>query len=330
MRLVPSKVFNPREHVEADTYVNADAYVGAFHDMECRTTSKDNFKTPIYFQPALVQPRKICRPDLDDDDVENIVGIPIITNRSIQWDSNLATYRNRYNLQVDLYRPKPTLDLGGQYKSVEGHDNLDQLLLGPDDDVNVGDTIFIYSDNLEIFEVEYVDYDDDNKIVTLDSKRSDGTIQYAGWIMPSDDPDEDANTLLRQIISQNHLQSPIFGGICGPLQPITVDTILLHFMVLISGNAKIVVDDEFYDYEWLSGDNIEMRLFKTAHRIEDQEDVLDTYLLRYRHPSQEEKDENFIWRCIIGQFIIEGDQPFEKAAYITVSAPNYGYSTTSI
>lgn len=331
MRLVPGKVFNPREHVEADTYVNADAYVGAFHDMECRTTSELNFQSPIYFQAALVQPREICRPDLDDDDVQNMVGIPVIKSRRVQWNSTTREYKNCYQLEVDLYRPKPTLELGGQYESAYSGEHLDQIILGPDDDVNIGDTVFIYADTLKIFEVHDVEYEDDGseKKVTLDKNREEADIVYAGWLMPSDNPDEDVNTLISQIISKNHLQAPTLAGICGPLQPMAVDSVLLHFMVLISGNAKLIVDDEFYDHPWLSGEEIEMRLFKTGKTDHDDEGVLDTYAVRYRCRDHVE-DDGVVWKCTIGKFIIEADQPYENAAYITVDAPHHGHLDTSV
>lgn len=329
MRLVPSKVFNPRDHVEADTYVNTDAYAGAFHDIECRTTSELNFESPIYFQPALVQSREICRPDLDDDDVENIVGIPIIKKRRLHWNSTAREYKNHYSLEVNLYRPKPTLELGGQYENAIPGENPNEIILGLDDDVNVGDTIFVYPNNKLTFEVQDVNYiDDDLKKVTLDRNRDIAEIEYAGWLMPSDNPKDDVETLLSQIISKESLQSPTFGGICGPLQPMTVDSVLLHFMVLISGKAKLIVDDEFFDHPWLSGEEIEMRLLSTDNTDTDDQGVLDTYTVRYR--SLDHPDDNVVWRCTLGNFIIEADQPYENAAYITVNAPNHGHLSTSV
>lgn len=318
--------------MQADKYVDTNAYVGAFHDMECRTTSATNFESPIYFHPALVQHRATCRPDLDDDDVENIVGIPIVKKRRLHWNSSQREYQNHYNIEVDLYRPQLNIETGGVYETATESNDRTIILLGEEDDVNVGDTVFVWAETTEIFTVDDVIYNDDgSKRVVLDNARASVDFKKAGWVLPDDnDPQVSADAIVHQLRLHDTLQHPTFAGVCGPLQPIAVDAVLMHFMVLLTGNCKIIVDQDFYDFEWLAGDDVEMRLSKTDDGVVHSDDgVLDRYKVTYTHP-EDAADDDLVWRCIVGQFIIEADEAWQNAAYIKLNGPKAGDMTTTV
>lgn len=335
MDMVPGKLFNPREEVDADEYVETNAYVGAFHDFECRTTSAQNFELPIYFHPACLQCRRKCRPDLDDDDVENIVGIPAVCNRRMHWDSETRDYQNKYDIEVDLYRPRFTIEEGGQYKSFKRVDAM-KFELGAEEDVNIGDTIFVYDQstkNTTIHEVTNVEIDIDDgdlKTVTVNaSLPEENIIGFAGWVMPDEDPNAQTEKVVDLLKEQDRLEPPTFAGVCGPLQPIISDSVLLHFMALLTGNAKVLVDDKFYKDNWLSGDPIELRLLKKqdSSPLYDNENVLDTYSVRYTRPSADLT--GVVWRCFLGTFVIEADDPWANAAYVLLAGPQTGVSEVS-
>ena len=111
----------------------------------------------------------------------------------------------------------------------------------------------------------------------------------------------------------------MLAGVCGPLQPIHTDRTLLQYVVLMTGNAKLVVDNKFYLLrEWLSGDAIEIRLTKADGGDDNLYNVL------YRHPTHDDDDDNVIWRCSLGRFLIEAEEPKLYAAYVLLAGPSHG------
>ena len=281
--------------------------------MRCRTTTEANFDYPIYFHPALLQTRVECLPELDDGDVD-VVGIPIADNYKLQWDRELGEYIATYSLQVTLLKPVVDIELGGVYNATVSA----ATTFATDDDVNVGDTIF--AENNGSIDTTTVDSVDDGVVTLAEGILADDST--VGWVVQQDTDEEthkEALRILGEYHRQQHLLPPVLAGVCGPLQPIHTDRTLLQYVVLMTGNAKLIVDDRFYSLrEWLSGDAIEMRLTQT----EGDDD--DLYTVIYRHPDDNDGDDNVVWRCPLGTFLIEADEPKLYAAYVVLAGPTHG------
>ncbi len=347
---VPGKLLDgrlPRE-VDVTEHVERDYYAGAFQDLRTRTTSTQNFVVPIYFQPALMQRTRSCLPELDDDDVADMVAI-VVPTQSVQRYNPISREDDiYYRLYVDLYRPTAPYENGGVYSHVERvPDTTHRIKVGPKDTIGMGDTIFVSATPTSgsiLYRVVNDDYPLDaegGKTVDLDPDLPPlpDELWLVGWVIEEADFSDTMESVLSVIETyeqRSQIQPPIFSGVCGPLQPVVTDFVLLQYMLLLTGNAKIIVDYNFYNvHEWKSFDHVEMRLgYPITDRREYDEDTrglkdrVARYEVRYRNPHEpDDPDWAIVWRKVIGTFIIEGSHAWNYAAYVLLDGPGEGVLT---
>lgn len=222
---------------EVTQYTDNDYHVGAYQDLCTRATTKSVFSAPIYFHPALMQRAAECLPEIDDDDVNDMVAIPVSTHPVMKHNPLVGDDDIYYRLYIDLYRPTRIITDGGVYDDA-AKSGQRQILLGQNEQVSMGDTLFVVSnegkstmlcrvadDTLPpVGDKRPVELDPDDPVLPDD-------IVMIGWVIEEATPMETLESVSRIVeshLAQSTIQPPIMAGVCGPLQPIVMDMVLLQ------------------------------------------------------------------------------------------------------
>lgn len=317
----------PPPGYEVTQFTAHDFHVGAWSEFRAQVLTSMLFDAQIYFHPVLMQCAAECIKDYDKkEDSPNIAAIPIPSMPEPRYNSTVREERLYYRLWLDLSRPCFTIDEGSVFVD-PAKQAAAILAISTADQIGVGDTIFVLrAEHVppELFRVVDINVTD-KKYLVLDRELDDGDIWMAGWVVEGDSDEETVEHVRKIVDGHLRLSSispPRFAGVCGPLQPVHYGK-TFQFFTFISGNAKMIVDHNFFNLrDWMGGDPIDMLV---GYYEDDREynDVkrstpegVDRLELIFRHPEAVEERWHTVWSKPLGTFIIQGDTPWLYAAYV--------------
>jgi hypothetical protein len=321
----------PPPEAEATNVTEYDYYVGAWVDVRHGVVTPSIFKTQIYFHPSLIQPTSQCveKFDPDEDEIDTAC-IPISTIPGLRHNPIVNTSTPYYRLWIDLYRPCFKMEGGSVFKLHQKYEDY-VLEISQSDSITVGDWIFVMvseSSTPLFYRVE-----DDEGLALLDKRtillEKEGRplpneIWIAGWV----DSKDDIHDIVSKYMHLGTIYPPLFGGVCGPLQPLHFDSNFIQYILVMSDNVKLIVDHDFFHlWDWAGSDPIQMRLGYFTEDADPDYQIsrlnttrgIDRLEVIYRHV-EAEADPNWvtIWKCNIGSFIIEADHPSHCSIYINL------------
>jgi hypothetical protein len=317
-----------------------DDFNGSWMMMRLKVVDELLLFRAIYQQPVLVFDQSVCDPDPITDDNLNHVAIPLPTLSSTVRSDTEGDILS-YALYVDVPRYVSQNNSGCVF-SVRSHELPASVVVGYDDRVGTGDTVFItdVNERIFLFEVTRVDPDDGGfRTVGLTPLPSmcdcvDPTqVEYVGWVdTVNTTTDAEVQAAVNEIVTEyRKMQGPApfyMAGVCGEIQPRQYDAWknMVNVTVLMSGQVSLILDQHCRPDSWCPGDGVEMQLGVPRSYADRRPDTAKCVRLEVRYTSVgntvvPDHWTSITWRRPLGHFITSLCNPYYYSCSLAYAAP---------